>query len=448
MKTDRSKATISHAPIFGQTKFNKRAAYCYMALTFIFGLFLGSSPIFSDLVHGFFQDTTSNGTPSFRKGGGIHFSTYHQSGPFATNNGSDRMQSMHSNHNYYSNHATIAGKNGHIPSLLFMIPTYTMNQFSSLQHVMDSMKDICNSGWNVTVHIQSSSGFGYDHERYPEVRDRLYCSFLEQYIPLYIEQYEQIGFGLNSRHRVFLKEHVHEFDYVSFAEEDMLLTVSHLRAFQDFQAQFKAALPQTWIRYTIGFLRYEDSTIDTERVSWEYMPKLIHAVDMGPILGKYIVTNNLNQAIYLFSQEQLLDLEQRCGFLTDIGQNAFYRELRRAMNKEWKYMAAGVSEWSSSFQQILQCGMRRVVPAGRIQDWMIHHTVDKAQKRRLRKELMNARDWKALVQSKFQQGAISIEEAYNNHVYNQYNLGLIEQDRFKGKSIWSWGVASEEARVD
>ena len=159
-----------------------------------------------------------------------------------------------------------------------------------------------------------------------------------------------------------MREHIHDYDYFSFAEEDMLLTISHLHAFLHFEKTLKQHLPHTHLRYTIGFLRYEDSLVDTERVSWEYFPDKIHVVDMAidtpeSGLGKYIVTNNLNQAIFLLSQAQVVDLEHRCAFLTDIGQNAFYREMRKAMDREWKYISAGVSEWSSSFQQVLQVCM-------------------------------------------------------------------------------------------
>ena len=42
-------------------------------------------------------------------------------------------------------------------------------------------------------------------------------------------------------------------------------------------------------------------------------------------------------------------------------------------------------EWSSSFQQVLQCGLRRVMPVDHFQLHMIHHATDKAQKRRLRR---------------------------------------------------------------
>jgi hypothetical protein len=74
--------------------------------------------------------------------------------------------------------------------------------------------------------------------------------------------------------------------------------------------------------------RYEDSEVDTERVTWEYRPHQVHVVDMGPYLGVYLVPTNLNQAIFILPREQIKDFESRCNYLSDPGQNYFYRELR------------------------------------------------------------------------------------------------------------------------
>ena len=182
---------------------------------------------------------------------------------------------------------------------------------------MDCMRDICNAGWDVTVSMQTASGFDEKHERYSELRERMFCVDKNEHIPLHIQKFKKIGFGLNSRHRLYLQEHLMEHDYFSFAEEDMLLTVSHLKAVITFENTLKKALPKTWMRYTPGFLRYEDSKVDSERVSWEYFPDKTHVVDMGltkPGLGLYLFTVNMNQAIYLFSREQLIDmLKLTCG---------------------------------------------------------------------------------------------------------------------------------------
>lgn len=351
---------------------------------------------------------------------------------------------------------------GHIqahrpPRLLFMTASYTKNQLLSLQKTLDCMRDHCNAGWNVTVLVQMAweDKAVEGENRLAELQDRLYCSATDSNIPLIIQPFGKIGFGLNSRHRVYMRDHLNDYDYFSYAEEDMLLTVSHLNAFLKSETELKRLFPRTWMRYQTGFLRYEDSRTDAERVSWEYFPDRIHAVDIykdaskaappvkrRDLEGIYIVTNNLNQAIYVMPREQVQDLEQRCGFLTDIGQNEFFRELRRAMDKDWKYLSAGVSEWSSSYQQVLQCGVRRLVPAEHIQSFMIHHAEDKAQTRRLRSELLNARDWLRIVVEKAKR-PITLQEAYDDIVFHQYNLHLIDPSKFAGKSRWSWPVEKE-----
>jgi len=334
-----------------------------------------------------------------------------------------------------------AGITAPAPRLLFMTATYTLTQLAALQQTLDGMRDICNGGWDVSVHIDSASELTYEHPRFAEFKERLWCARTNAYVPLTLTTYKKIGFGLNCKHRIVMRERLHDFDYFSFAEEDMRLTISQLTTFVAFSAHLKAKLPQTHGRYTIGFLRYEQSTVDTERVSWEYRPPLIHVATL-PDAGQYIVTNNLNQAIFLFSQEQVLDLDKRCAFLTDVGQNAFYRELRRAMDADWKYISAGVSEWSSSYQQILQCGMRRVIPVEHYEQYMIHHATDKAQHRRPRKELLNARQLHDVITEKAT-NPITMEEAYNTHIFNQYNLNLVDPAKFQGQSSWSWGVPAE-----
>ena len=116
------------------------------------------------------------------------------------------------------------------PRLLFMCAVYTFDQFLYLQKILDAMRDHCNAGWNVTVHLQVANGLTYSHPRYIEIQDRAYCYDIGQYIPIILDTYGKIGFGLNSKHRAYVLEHLEDFDYFSYAEEDMLLTVSHLRA--------------------------------------------------------------------------------------------------------------------------------------------------------------------------------------------------------------------------
>lgn len=449
----------AHEPIFTR-RHSRTAVFLYIAVAAVAGLVFGSSPLVWDLLHGM-DGMVADGSPSLRAGSGQGFDRGGGT-PLSSSSGSQAHEEYGVGNDSFSHHMFPDKRR---PRLLFQTASYTMDQFHGLQKTMDCMRDICNAGWDVTIVLQTASGFDEHHERYKELKERLYCVDKNAYIPLHIQTFKKIGFGLNSRHRLYLQEHLLDHDYFSFAEEDMLLTLSHLRAVVEFETTMKMAFPKTWLRYTPGFIRYEDSLTDTERVSWEYMPEKTYVVDMGlksRELGKYVVTLNHNQAIYVFSREQLQDLEHRCGFITDVGQNPFYRQLRKAMDAKWNYISVGVSEWSSSFQQVLQCGLRRLTPVGetegggstllrnnnRWSNFMIHHSVNKAQTRRLRKELLSQSAWDQVIQEK-SASPITLEKAYEL-VWEQYNLGGIDTAKFTTgdgrKSVWDWKMPPDEAQ--
>ena len=86
--------------------------------------------------------------------------------------------------------------------------------------------------------------------------------------------------------------------------------------------------------------------------------------------------------------------------------------------------------------------MRRIVPVQNLQSFMIQHATNKAQKRRLRRELLNARDWLRVVEEK-SKNPITLDDAYKI-IYEQYNLHLINPKNFEPQSVWSWNVDTEE----
>lgn len=141
--------------------------------------------------------------------------------------------------------------------LLFMTASYTTRQTLQLQKVIDSLKDICNAGWDVTILVHSADGLNATHSKFEEIKQQAYCTRINGAMPIVLETFEKnIGFGLNSRHRKFLKDHIDEHDYYCFAEEDMVLTLSHLTAYIYEMKKIKRVLPDLWHRYFIGFLRF------------------------------------------------------------------------------------------------------------------------------------------------------------------------------------------------
>ena len=161
-----------------------------------------------------------------------------------------------------------------------MTASYSLQQYKYLLKAVECMRDICNANhpyaWNVTIHlqvvlcsfiqytfgcalicmlphryfipvkctcvipivvteseyihstsvIQVANGLNSSHHLFRELQSIAYCTRTHTYIPIIVEQFNpKIGFGLNSRHRLYLLNHVHEYDFVIYAEEDMLLTV-------------------------------------------------------------------------------------------------------------------------------------------------------------------------------------------------------------------------------
>jgi len=102
----------------------------------------------------------------------------------------------------------------------------------------------------------------------------------------------------------------------------------------------------------------------------------------------------------------------------------------------WNYISAGVSEWSSSFQHVLQCGMRRIIPADHFQSFMIYHSSQKGYLRRKRDELLGTADWQAIIKSKSRK-PISLRQAYDI-ISQQYNLHLLRSHVYQGKSLFAF----------
>jgi hypothetical protein len=303
-----------------------------------------------------------------------------------------------------------------IPKLLYMAPSYSLDQFACLKKSLSTVTDICNSGWNITIHLQTANNLGPTSAEFVELHSLLYCDFMEDYIPFLTESYGKIGFGLNSRHRLVISRYLEDFDFFVYAEEDMLLTPALLNNYLAATMKLKTYLPKTWYRYYVGFLRYEENKKGGGKITWEYPEDQTYAVNLGDQLGHYLVTLNMNQAIFILSRSHIKDLERRCGFLSDIGGRAqFYMELRRAMNRKWNGVAVGVSEWSSSYQHILQCGMRRIIPANNTEGFLIYHSTNKGQSRRTKDEFLTPSDWERVAREKIET-AVDLNLVYDKIV--------------------------------
>ncbi len=107
-------------------------------------------------------------------------------------------------------------------------------------------------------------------------------------------------------------------------------------------------------------------------------------------------------------------------------------------------MSVGVSEWSSSFQWILQCGIRRVIPMDKVQLFMIHHSTNIAQVRRPKNELLTMTMWVNLIEELDRRpspnNTLALEDFYHRNIFEQFNMHLIDKNGIRPPSKWTYDL--------
>lgn len=150
--------------------------------------------------------------------------------------------------------------------LLFITASYTMEQYLHLWSALSSLLDICNAGWHVEIHLQVANGLHQGHAQFAQLQSSLYCVDSGSEIPIHLTNYSQIGFGLNSQHRSITLQLLGAFDYFVYAEEDMIFTLSHLRAYLAASHRLQHLFPEAYMRYTVGFLRFAPFPLQSFRM--------------------------------------------------------------------------------------------------------------------------------------------------------------------------------------
>lgn len=171
------KTGVQHARLFGWSTMRTRTAYVLIAAALLLGLLIGGSP----LLRGFTIDGLRGGTgptaAMIGSGSGSGSSMDVQAG------GERHIPSL------LGRPAAVHRTRGaNAPRLLFMTPVYTMDQLGAFQQTLDGLRDICNGGWNVTVHVQTAADLDYEHPRYQEFQRRLWCEDAGEHVPLLMEK--------------------------------------------------------------------------------------------------------------------------------------------------------------------------------------------------------------------------------------------------------------------
>ncbi len=142
-----------------------------------------------------------------------------------------------------------------IQKIAFMTASYKLTQYLTLWKTLESIRDICNAGFDVSIFIQAAAGIEPNSTLFHRLQDTLYCARLRRNIDFFIQTFPDIGFGLNSKHRGIMRDVLDTYDLFVYAEEDMLITSNHVINYLDELDSLKQDLPTSWKNYFPGFLR-------------------------------------------------------------------------------------------------------------------------------------------------------------------------------------------------
>lgn len=288
----------------------------------------------------------------------------------------------------YKNMPTLYNKR-----ILFEVTTVGMSQWPLLQEVLNGVRDMCEAGAKVALHITTSDCDSGEDNRCKE-EEQQEEQTAKNYPPLILSQInEQLSCsnGLNATihyysptwgkyitnfHRILFYRHLQEFDLFVHTEEDTLIRPTNVATYLRETQKLKDALTKqkfgtssSFADYSIGFVRYENT--DRDRVIWEFQwpdhNDIHRALPEAPLPGYTTTPGDMHhQGMYMATAEQLQLWKDRCDFDIPRNHSSYHRE----------HTSGGLDLYHS------ECNVTQLLPLASMDDLLIHHLPDKNHRRR------------------------------------------------------------------
>lgn len=299
----------------------------------------------------------------------------------------DREPKQFTDHNKILGMVTMYGFDHIDPFFLFLLPEYV---------------SMCEGGWDPTVVIFTTENWTPLVRR--NVIERSHCYRLGRSIDMKWAMYHKnISVSLAAEHRRYMRHRIDKYDLFLYHEDDIPFKFSHVNAFVEENHLLKQRLPWTGLYdNTIGFQRFrhlhrdagrlkegwsetdiveqdlleevptfetvcmpgEDRAVSPWKAEEEKTRRLqrqTRQLDSGDIDSKktypYImVIGNTHQGAYMMTQEQAKILDVKCHFLNHSSPSREY-----------------MSSFSLFDKKPWHCGLQKLLPAERMQSFMLHH---------------------------------------------------------------------------
>jgi hypothetical protein len=209
--------------------------------------------------------------------------------------------------------------------IFIQILHFDLHHMDSLELNLNEYLSMCEAGWNPSILIHTCGNYTNTVLKY--IMDRTFCYRTKSFLPIKIRQYDSdIGVWLAAPHRLVAKEHINDFDFFIYMEDDMIFRYTMLTAFLHETKILQRVLPENGLAdYCIGFQRFKRSHhakkeyVDGDNVVAEYLeelPKFDHiCMNDEPYVVCHEREDGVHQAIWSLTKQQLLTLQDRCNYL-------------------------------------------------------------------------------------------------------------------------------------
>lgn len=131
-------------------------------------------------------------------------------------------------------------------SILIVVAAYLSKNNVYLNHGVNRWLDICESGYEVTVLIQTVEMWSINEMN--RFRNLCQCMRTNAALPIFFEVFDRdVGLKLTMKHRKTIEINVNDFDLFIYQEDDMAVGSEHIRIFFKYTGLINAdILPESY----------------------------------------------------------------------------------------------------------------------------------------------------------------------------------------------------------
>lgn len=209
---------------------------------------------------------------------------------------------------------SIAGK-----KILVAIPSYGQKQFLFLQDMIDSFRDLCETGAQVTMIIYTTEPYSVEQLHLLNSRtNKCYHPNGNLHIHVKIKP-PSLKLHFVDLHRKDFYDSIDQYDLFIYSEDDHHIRPTHVIGYLYETAKLRRLVgPVAFPNYSIGFLRYERDRDRAERHTfdqYEYKNAGLHSFANPALHDKYIGNRHMpHQGMFMATPEQLSAWKDRCNF--------------------------------------------------------------------------------------------------------------------------------------